>query len=98
MADNPVQVNFRMPSDLKERLESAARMNGRSLTAEITYRLEASLAERPPMTLADLAKYVAPPQPPDDPLDDLRREIQELSKQIDEFRKEGFDIGKSNKR
>lgn len=36
------QVNFRMPAELKERLETAARQNGRSTTAELIARLEAS--------------------------------------------------------
>ncbi len=42
MADDIVQVNFRMPADLKAALERAAEESRRSLTAEIVARLEAS--------------------------------------------------------
>lgn len=35
-----VQVNFRMPADLKARIEAAAVLNGRSTTAEIVSTLE----------------------------------------------------------
>lgn len=35
-----VQVNFRMPSDLKARIEVAAEQNSRSTTAEIVATLE----------------------------------------------------------
>ncbi|WP_295925324.1 TraY domain-containing protein [uncultured Xanthomonas sp.] len=43
MARNDPQVNVRMSSDLKERLEEAASRSGRSLTAEIVTRLDWSL-------------------------------------------------------
>jgi len=43
MAKNDVQVNFRMPLELKSRLEKAATDNNRSLTAEIVSRLELTL-------------------------------------------------------
>lgn len=43
-----VQVNFRMPADLKARIEAAAASNARSTTAEIVATLE--------------EKYPAPPQ------------------------------------
>lgn len=42
MARTDPQVNVRMPSDLKERLEEASSGSGRSLTAEIVQRLEQS--------------------------------------------------------
>lgn len=38
---NP-QVNFRIPPELKEQLESAAKENHRSITAELVARLEQS--------------------------------------------------------
>lgn len=44
MARSDIQVNFRMPIVLKERLEDAARTSNRTLTAEIVSRLEASLS------------------------------------------------------
>lgn len=43
MARTDPQVNFRMPADLKSRLEDAAKQHGRSVTQEIIARLEASL-------------------------------------------------------
>lgn len=43
MATDISQVNFRMPTALKERLEGEAKTNGRSLTAEIIYRLQTTL-------------------------------------------------------
>lgn len=43
MADAPpLQVNFRMPADLKDRLQRSADHSGRTLTAEIVHRLERS--------------------------------------------------------
>jgi len=44
MARNEPQMNFRIPADLKARLEAAAQESGRSLTAEMVLRLQASLA------------------------------------------------------
>ncbi|MDO4434379.1 MAG: Arc family DNA-binding protein [Alysiella sp.] len=45
MARNDPQVNFRLPLDLKEKLEQAAKVHGRSLTSELITRLEQSFAE-----------------------------------------------------
>jgi hypothetical protein len=42
MARDDLQVNFRMPAELKARLEAAAAASGRTLTAEVVYRLNAS--------------------------------------------------------
>lgn len=42
MTKKDVQVNFRMPEELKTALEKAAVANGRSLTAEIVQRLTGS--------------------------------------------------------
>lgn len=42
MAPEISQVNFRMPTELKERLERGAKSNKRTLTAEIVARLEDS--------------------------------------------------------
>ncbi len=36
------QVNFRMPQELKEKLEQAAKESGRSITSELVTRLEQS--------------------------------------------------------
>lgn len=43
MAAEISQVNFRMPTALKVHLEREAKGNGRSLTAEIIFRLQESL-------------------------------------------------------
>lgn len=43
MGTNYLQVNFRMPEDLKSALEKEAKASGRSLTAEIIHRLQSSL-------------------------------------------------------
>lgn len=42
MSQNYLQVNFRMPASLKEKLTEAARNNHRSVTSEIISRLEES--------------------------------------------------------
>lgn len=52
-----VQVNFRMPADLKDKLEASAKEAGRSTTAEIVSRLEDSLtAPSPRAVTASLAR------------------------------------------
>ena len=43
MARSDPQMNFRIPAELKEQLELAAKDNNRSLTAELINRLDASL-------------------------------------------------------
>ncbi|WP_277933750.1 MULTISPECIES: Arc family DNA-binding protein [unclassified Pseudomonas] len=43
MSRTDLQVNFRMPAELKAELERAAKESGRSLTAEIVARLDLSL-------------------------------------------------------
>lgn len=42
MARTDPQVNFRIPAELNERLKEAAAQNGRTITAELVHRLEAS--------------------------------------------------------
>ena len=44
MARDDPQVNFRMPAELKERLEEAARAAGRSVTQEMIQRLQATFS------------------------------------------------------
>jgi len=60
MARNDPQVNMRMSEQLKSKLDEAATANNRSLTAEITARLERSFIDGPDfaMVLAD-AQYQA---------------------------------------
>jgi len=53
MARNDPQVNFRLPQDLRDRLEDAAKENKRTLTAEIVVRLEDSFAA--PLSKQDLS-------------------------------------------
>lgn len=43
MGTEQLQVNFRMPAELKARLEEAAKVSGRTLTAEIVYTLQAAM-------------------------------------------------------
>ena len=45
MARTDPQFNVRMPADLKEKIEEAAKENGRSMNAEIVYRLQRSIEE-----------------------------------------------------
>lgn len=42
MARTDPQVNFRLPQELKDRLEQSAKENGRSVTSELVIRLEQS--------------------------------------------------------
>ncbi|MDH0519954.1 Arc family DNA-binding protein [Achromobacter xylosoxidans] len=52
-----VQVNFRMPAELKDKLEAAAKEAGRSTTAEIVSRLEESFtAPAPDAVMKALAR------------------------------------------
>lgn len=44
MTKTDLQVNFRMPADLKAKLEGAAKENHRSLTAEVVARLESTFS------------------------------------------------------
>ena len=45
MARTDPQFNVRMPADLKEKIEESAKENGRSMNAEIVYRLHRSIEE-----------------------------------------------------
>lgn len=40
-----VQTNLRLPAKLKDRLQEVAKASGRTLTAEVVHRLEASLGQ-----------------------------------------------------
>lgn len=46
MKKDNVQVNFRLPQELKDRLEQSAKQNGRSITSELIIRLDESLANQ----------------------------------------------------
>lgn len=41
----PVAITYRIPSDIKDRLDKAAADNYRSSNAELVYRLEKSLSD-----------------------------------------------------
>lgn len=45
MARNDPQVNFRIPADLKDKLQQSADENSRSITAELVLRLENSFQQ-----------------------------------------------------
>lgn len=49
MSTDDVQTNLRMPAHLKDRLQEAAKISGRTMTAEVVHRLEASFARAPSM-------------------------------------------------
>lgn len=51
MAQDYSQVNFRIPTKLKEDIEKASLTNNRSITAELVSRLEESFAAKVPNTL-----------------------------------------------
>ncbi|MDY0191673.1 MAG: Arc family DNA-binding protein [Desulfuromonas sp.] len=69
------QVNFRIPPDLKEQLEQAAKENHRSITAELVARLEETFE------IEGSLKVVAPGAPVTGTaglLMDLHNELEEL--------------------
>lgn len=45
MAQDYTQVNFRIPTSLKEKIESSALENNRSITSELVSRLEQSFEQ-----------------------------------------------------
>jgi hypothetical protein len=52
--------NLRLPPDLKQRLDKAARGKGRTLTAEILQRLQATFTDFPTRTLEEIADQLMP--------------------------------------
>lgn len=56
MARTDPQVNFRIPAELKDKLDEAAKENGRTLTAELILRLELTFENDD--TIQDLAARV----------------------------------------
>lgn len=55
-ASEQVQVNFRMPTDLRDRIRQAAEENNRSLNAEIVSTLEKAYPH--PSSLVDVSQLV----------------------------------------
>ena len=84
MARTDPQFNVRMPADLKEKIEDAAKKNGRSMNAEIVYRLQRTFDEAAPPT--DSAprqyqrkqKYTIQSDMPDEAMQELMARIQEV--------------------
>lgn len=58
MAEEFVQLKFRVSARLREELEVAAQAAGRSLTAEIVARLEASLPQGSALSVVDLTSAI----------------------------------------
>src|SRR3990167_2912893 len=79
MTRSDLQVNFRMPASLKAALESAAKENHRSLTAELVARLEASFD---PVALVDFASALQPNEKTDSV---IQREVADIKKQFGLF-------------
>lgn len=76
MARNDPQVNFRIPADLKDKLQQSADENSRSITAELVLRLESSFQQvrdtHP--TQSEILQALAEVK------DELKAEIQSLKK------------------
>ena len=53
MARSDQQFPLRLPPELKEKLENAAKESGRSKNAEAVYRLEKSFGEEPNIATID---------------------------------------------
>jgi len=73
MAKDYTQVNFRIPTKLKEEIEKAAQESERSITAEIVHRLEKSF--EPDLKVSDTLEF-----------DLMYRSYIEQTKQIKELR------------
>lgn len=92
MARTEPQVNFRMPSELKARLEKVAGQNKRSITAELVARLESTFQESsakprrsigvPGVGLQDANELESQETPE---AEALRRCVQEIQRQREEL-------------
>ncbi len=79
---------LRMQPELKQQIEEQAMASGRSLNAEIVWRLEQSLkADAPGQSWIKTAKQAASALPSDDRLSALEAEVQELRLGLEELRK-----------
>ena len=69
MARTDPQINFRLPKQLKDKIEQSAKDNGRSVTQEVIAAIEQGYArQNEPVQTTDLLKAIA----------DLKAEIQSL--------------------
>lgn len=74
MARTDPQINFRLPQELKDRIEQSAKDNGRSVTQEVIARIDLSYsAENSANQNSDLLQAIA----------ELKAEIQSLKKPLD---------------
>lgn len=77
-----VQVNFRMPKELKDKLEKAAHESGRSITSELVTRLEQSFTQpRPTMVFREMVEDTAKIQ--DGVFEVDKTKVQELEQKLD---------------
>lgn len=72
MARNDPQVNFRIPADLKDKLQQSADENSRSITAELVLRLENSFDTKTSVTKDEVLQAISMAK------DDIISEIQSL--------------------
>lgn len=52
-----IQFNLRVPQELKDKIEEAAKRSGRSINAEAAYRLEKGLLPRSPYPPGEVPGY-----------------------------------------
>lgn len=103
MAQDYSQVNFRIPTKLKEKIESSAIENNRSITSELVSRLEDSYASNlvasdpyKRMLLANIAMIVA--NETDKPSPSFSNAIERITKAIMVDEKQLFDTYKDIKK
>jgi len=89
MARTDPQLNFRIPTELKERLEAAAAENKRSLTGELIARLEQSFT--PPELYMDGGRRLTT-APTDWPLS--KQEAQEIFAKLAQEAQEVSELAK----
>lgn len=84
---------LRMQPELKQQIEEQARANGRSLNAEIVWRLEQSLAsEADGQSWIKTAKAVSTKVPdPVERLDALEQQVRELMEAVKALQQSGQD-------
>lgn len=73
MARTDPQVNFRIPQELKDKLDKAAKKSGRSITSELVTRLEQSFETEKPVQTIHMLEF-------NQMTDRIIKEIQALKK------------------
>ncbi|MBX5103032.1 Arc family DNA-binding protein [Rhizobium lentis] len=86
---------LRLVPELKRRVEEAARLNGRSLNAEIAYRLEESLEAEGEARSQAAARSLLRSGMHGDPVKDLEKRVEELSQELSSLRRD-FQILSGN--